>query len=69
MIDHWLAITSDRIEFVNMKFSSAIAGTVRYTPRDNACVRVGDTEYPVGKGAKYIIVVVGNTVHIPMVAE
>jgi hypothetical protein len=69
MAQSWIAVTSDSIEFENMKLTGAVGGVVRYTPHENAFVRAGDTEYPVGKGAKYIVVVVGNTVHIPLVVE
>ena len=69
MSDTWIAVTSDRIEFVNMRFGNASNGRIIYTPQENAVVKVDGAEYPLEKGAKFIVTVVGNTVHIPTEVE
>ena len=55
MANSWIVVTSDMIELENMKFGGAHNGAIIYTPQENAVVRVGDKEYHLEKGAKYIV--------------
>lgn len=38
MPEHWIPVTSDRIEFVNTKFGGAHSGAAMYAPQDVAGV-------------------------------
>ena len=65
MAESWIAVTSDIIELENMERGSVGSGGIEYTALANAVVRAGGTSYSLTKdGAR--LVVVGNTIHIPV---